>query len=77
MSDLDDLDDMVGLHIMKRVPFKHGATNPHHPTHCIHGHEFTPENTRVNKGGNGRPMRQCRACARERKKLYRAAKAAS
>lgn len=27
-------------------------------THCIHGHEFTPENTRINKRGN----RGCRAC---------------
>lgn len=29
-------------------------------THCIHGHEFTPENTRVNTKGH----RECRACAR-------------
>ena len=28
-------------------------------THCIHGHEFTPENTYVNPN-SGR--RQCRAC---------------
>lgn len=30
-------------------------------THCKHGHEFTPENTRVTKKG-----RACRACHRER-----------
>ena len=30
-------------------------------THCKHGHEFTPENTRLN--ANGR--RRCRACARQ------------
>jgi hypothetical protein len=28
-------------------------------THCKHGHEFTPENTRVDKHGH----RRCRACA--------------
>lgn len=32
-------------------------------THCLHGHEFTPENTyRRPDDGN----RQCRACANER-----------
>ena len=43
-------------------------------THCIRGHEFTPENTHVRKGG-GRDCRTCRAaadCAR-----YRARKAAA
>lgn len=30
-------------------------------THCVHGHEFTPENTK--RTYNGR--RACRACARE------------
>lgn len=30
-------------------------------THCIRGHEFTPENTRVYRGG-----RVCKACKRER-----------
>lgn len=31
-------------------------------THCIHGHEFTPENTRFDDRG----YRTCRTCARER-----------
>jgi hypothetical protein len=31
-------------------------------THCIRGHEFTPENTRINRAGN----RQCRACRQAR-----------
>lgn len=31
-------------------------------THCKHGHEFTPENTRRDAKGN----RHCRACARQR-----------
>ncbi|NED52837.1 HNH endonuclease, partial [Micromonospora aurantiaca] len=32
-------------------------------THCIRGHEFTPENTYVKNGG-----RDCRTCARERQR---------
>lgn len=32
-------------------------------THCIHGHEYTPENTLVDRGGRGR---KCRTCSRER-----------
>lgn len=33
-------------------------------THCVHGHEFTPENTRVSINRYGFEERQCRACAR-------------
>lgn len=33
-------------------------------THCIHGHEFTPENTRYENNGR---WRYCKACARERR----------
>lgn len=37
-------------------------------THCPHGHEYTPENTRTTKGG----LRQCIACGRERsREAYR------
>jgi hypothetical protein len=35
-------------------------------THCINGHEFTPENTRRNALGH----RKCRACDRERQRRY-------
>lgn len=31
-------------------------------THCIHGHEFSPENTRLTARG----ARECKACSRER-----------
>ena len=31
-------------------------------THCIHGHEYTPENTVTIKKANGRTQRACRAC---------------
>lgn len=43
-------------------------------THCIHGHEFTPENTR-----NGPKGRDCRACERARfhRRKARAALAAA
>lgn len=43
------------------------------PTHCVNGHEFTDENTRV----NGRGDRACRACDRDRARIYRESRAAS
>lgn len=42
-------------------------------THCIHGHEFTPENTYARPGGG----RDCRTCIRERVARYNARKAAA
>lgn len=33
-------------------------------THCIHGHEFTSENTRWDKNPNGNPRRRCISCIR-------------
>lgn len=39
-------------------------------THCIHGHEFTPENTYVKPNGH----RQCRRCGREASARYFATK---
>lgn len=39
-------------------------------THCIRGHEYTPENTAIVRGGKARA---CRACKRERQRGYRAA----
>jgi hypothetical protein len=37
-------------------------------THCIHNHEFTPENTKVTRAGK----RQCRKCLRAAYKRYHA-----
>lgn len=34
------------------------------PTHCLHGHEYTEENTRIRVGPNGTQTRICRACVR-------------
>ena len=35
-------------------------------THCRRGHEFTPENTRINKEGH----RKCRTCVRAAQRQY-------
>lgn len=40
-------------------------------THCIHGHEYTEENTYFHRGRN---QRQCRACRRIADQRYREAK---
>lgn len=41
-------------------------------THCIHGHEFTPENTATPPSGG----RKCKTCQRIRQEKYKEAKAA-
>jgi hypothetical protein len=43
-------------------------------THCVHGHEFTPENTYYRPPG--RTARQCRQCQRDSVKRYQEARAA-
>jgi hypothetical protein len=47
-----------------RSPVAHAALNAA-KTHCKHGHEFTPENTRITTGGR-RSRRRCRECERLR-----------
>jgi len=39
-----------------------------HKSHCIHGHELTPENTIVKPRPSGRPIRNCRVCANARRR---------
>lgn len=52
---------------------RRGRTNQNHgKTHCIHGHEFSAENTSVDTLGK----RVCKACARERSRQYRDRKSA-
>jgi len=45
-----------------------GAAERRSQTHCVHGHEFTPENTYVHAG-----KRHCRACGREKSRRWRRA----
>lgn len=41
-------------------------------THCMHGHEFTPENTLIVEYPNRAPCRRCRKChARRQNEFYR------
>lgn len=43
-----------------------------YPTHCKHGHEFTPQNTYVcQRSRNGRTYRRCRICDLERQRKAR------
>lgn len=47
---------------------RNGVTRWSGKTHCIHGHEYTPENTRIRKTmvrGKLRFSRLCRTCHRE------------
>lgn len=49
---------------------RHGRNPRASRTHCIRGHEFTPENTRLAYKPDGSvKQRQCRACRREFKRL--------
>lgn len=43
------------------------AANNARKTHCVHGHEFTPENMKIEHYG-GRSHRKCRACSSIREK---------
>lgn len=45
-------------------------------THCVHGHEFTSDNTYIRPGPRGLPKRYCRECRRRRVREYRQRKAA-
>lgn len=42
------------------------AAHRHRPTHCRHGHEYTPQNTYVHRG-----YLYCRACGRRRSAAYK------
>lgn len=45
------------------------------PTHCARGHEFTPSNTIVKSGNNGK--RACRRCQRDWQRAYHRRQAAA
>ncbi len=44
-------------------------------THCAHGHEYSPENTRVAQSKKG-PFKVCRTCHRAKEREYAEAKKA-
>lgn len=37
-------------------------------THCVRGHEFSPENTLTRRKGDRHPSRECRTCKRNRER---------
>jgi len=39
-------------------------------THCIQGHEYTPENTRWTTGAPGKRRRDCVTCSRLRRQAW-------
>lgn len=45
----------------RRSPVHWAAKNAK-KTHCPHGHEYTPKNTRIETKADGRRSRKCRAC---------------
>lgn len=57
----------------RRSPTAIGSYTP--KTHCIRGHEFTPENTMHRIGKN--VYRRCRICHNERERLAKARKKAT
>lgn len=56
-----------------RSPIHFAAVNAR-KTHCIRGHEFTPENTYIQNGGK---TRRCRTCYLDQLRTKRAAKRAA
>lgn len=57
------VDNMQDMHSKGRHPFM--------KTHCVHGHEFTIENTLYGTQENGNTRRFCRICNNERQKKHR------
>lgn len=52
---------------------QHGTDPQASRTHCVNGHEFTPENTRVRqRAETGRSRRICRTCVHERARAHEA-----
>lgn len=46
----------------------HGTDHNAKKTHCKRGHEFTPQNTRVQTFDGGRQQRQCITCNKQRRR---------
>jgi hypothetical protein len=72
MSDLDDLEEIVGPNSWRPRQRRHrsGSMQADRPTHCKRGHELTPENTYTQTWG-GYEMRSCKRCRRLLARTYR------
>lgn len=62
-------DNMRDMAAKGRAGNQHGGQSQ---THCVNGHEYTPENTYWRPSG----QRDCRACIRERARRYSKRRAA-
>jgi len=72
MSDLDDLEELVGANSWRPRQRRHrsGSMQGDRPTRCKRGHEMTPENT-YTRTRDGYEMRSCRRCQRLHELAYR------
>lgn len=64
------LEPVTGRENLMRSPITLAAINVA-KTHCIRGHEFTPENTRITTARSPHGERSCRACDRLKQREYR------
>lgn len=53
-------------HLEAVTLFENRQRRNQHKTHCVHGHEYTPANTRIQVGSDGYSCRVCRTCEIER-----------
>ena len=63
----DHMELVTGKENQLRSPISFGAVNSR-KTHCVNGHEFTPENLRFERDGK---KRVCVKCSIARKRAYR------
>jgi hypothetical protein len=59
-------------HLRLKSPSRNSLDSPLHggKTHCLHGHEYTPENTYIQPQSRGHGMgRVCRECRRDQSRL--------
>lgn len=60
----DHLEAVTHAENVARADYKSGQHRNRRKTHCVRGHEFTPENTLVEQYGD-RQQRKCRACRKQ------------
>lgn len=56
--------------IADKMEMENARNQYYYATHCINGHEFTPENTRIRKNGG----RTCKQCERDRYEVNKGVK---